>query len=196
MTKKGEALSTASGGNFDRAEVSRNKRSPRRGVAPIEAAEKAIIYEALNQICAYVGAIASLFGEAEPKSRDRPEVRELEIPGAVPSQEPSPTEEPIDATTGLICAADVPDPETADDTPDPTVSTPENPEPTKPASANIPLSPSYEQVRKLLAEKARTGYRAEVKALLTKHGVKQLSDITDPGEYYEIMVEAGGIGDG
>ena len=152
--------------------------------------DKALVAEALNQICAYVGAIASLFGEAEPKSRDRPEARDQETLRAEQSQEPIPTEEPADATTGLICAADVPDPEPADDTPDPTASTPENPEPTKPASTNIPLSPSYEQVRKLLAEKARTGYRAEVKALLTKHGVKQLSDITDPGEYYEIMIEA------
>ena len=48
----------------------------------------------------------------------------------------------------------------------------------------------------MLAEKARTGYRAEVKALLTKHGVKQLSDITDPEEYATLMTEAEEIGDG
>ncbi len=36
---KGEALPTASGRNLGRAEVSRNKRSPRGGVAPIEAAD-------------------------------------------------------------------------------------------------------------------------------------------------------------
>lgn len=37
--RKGEALLTASGRNIGRAEVSRNKRSPRGGVAPIEAAD-------------------------------------------------------------------------------------------------------------------------------------------------------------
>ena len=144
---------------------------------------KALIVEGLNRICADVAALAAILDDA-----DAP-------PGKKQAAEPPPetlvpTEEPTDATTGLICAADVPDQEPADDTPEPTASTSENPEPTKPASTNIPLSPSYEQVRKLLAEMARTGYRAEVKALLTKHGVKQLSDITDPGEYYEIMVEA------
>ena len=36
----GEASTTASGGNLVEAEVSRNKRSPQRGAAPIEAAEK------------------------------------------------------------------------------------------------------------------------------------------------------------
>ncbi len=34
----GEPLTTASGGSFVRGEVSRNKRSPQWGVAPIEAA--------------------------------------------------------------------------------------------------------------------------------------------------------------
>ena len=151
--------------------------------------DKALIVEGLNRICADVAALAAILDDADAPPGKKQAAES-------PPETPVPTEEPTDATTGLICAADVPDPEPADDTPDPTASTPENPEPTKPASANIPLSPSYEQVRKLLAEKARTGYRAEVKALLTKHGVKQLSDITDPGEYYEIMVEAGGIGDG
>ena len=55
---------------------------------------------------------------------------------------------------------------------------------------HVPLSPTYEQVRAVLAEKARTGYRAEVKSLLTKHGVKQLSEITDPAEYAVLMKEA------
>lgn len=35
----GEASTTASGGSFAEGEVSRNKRSPQRGAAPIEAAE-------------------------------------------------------------------------------------------------------------------------------------------------------------
>ncbi len=49
---------------------------------------------------------------------------------------------------------------------------------------------SLEEVRGLLAEKARSGYRAEVKALLTAHGVNQLSDISDPVELGRLMEEA------
>lgn len=55
---------------------------------------------------------------------------------------------------------------------------------------------TYEEVRTILAEKSRTGFRAEVKALLTAHGLKQLSDVTDPKEYAAIVAEAEGIGNG
>lgn len=53
---------------------------------------------------------------------------------------------------------------------------------------------TYEEVRAVLAEKARTGFRTEVKALLTAHGLKQLSDVTDAAVFSEIMAEAEGIG--
>jgi hypothetical protein len=53
-----------------------------------------------------------------------------------------------------------------------------------------------EEVRLILAEKARSGYRAEVKALLTAHGAKQLSDITEPAVFAAIAAEAEGIGNG
>ena len=33
-----------------------------------------------------------------------------------------------------------------------------------------------------MAKKARDGFREEMKGLLSAHGVKQLSDITDPAE--------------
>lgn len=39
---------------------------------------------------------------------------------------------------------------------------------------------TYEEVRAILAEKSRTGFRAEVKALLTAHGLKQLSLVVKP----------------
>ena len=55
---------------------------------------------------------------------------------------------------------------------------------------------TYEEVRAILAEKSRTGFRAEVKALLTAHGVKQLSDVTNPEVYAAIVAEAEGIGNG
>ena len=55
---------------------------------------------------------------------------------------------------------------------------------------------TYEDVRAILAEKSRTGFRAEVKAILTAHGVKQLSDVRDPSEFAAIVADAEGIGNG
>ena len=55
---------------------------------------------------------------------------------------------------------------------------------------------TYEEVRAILAEKSRTGYRAEVKALLTAHGVKQLSKVKDPKVLADLVSEAGVIGNG
>ncbi len=51
-----------------------------------------------------------------------------------------------------------------------------------------------EEVRAILAEKSRSGFRAEVKALLTAHGAKQLSDITAPEELAALVAEAEVIG--
>ena len=53
---------------------------------------------------------------------------------------------------------------------------------------------TYEEVRAILAEKARSGYRAEVKALITAHGAEQLSDIKDPAVYTAIAAEAEALG--
>lgn len=55
---------------------------------------------------------------------------------------------------------------------------------------------TLEEVRGILAEKSRTGYRAEVKAILTAHGAKQLSDVKDPAELAAIVAEAEVIGNG
>lgn len=55
---------------------------------------------------------------------------------------------------------------------------------------------TYEEARAILAEKSRTGFRAEVKALLTAHGVKQLSDVKTPEEFAAIVAEAEVIGNG
>ena len=53
---------------------------------------------------------------------------------------------------------------------------------------------TLEEVRGLLAEKSRSGFRAEVKALLTAHGVEKLSEITDPVELGQLLSEAKQIG--
>ena len=53
---------------------------------------------------------------------------------------------------------------------------------------------TMEQVRPLLAEKAQKGYRAEVKALLTKYGAEKLSDISDTSMLGRILQEAEELG--
>ncbi len=55
---------------------------------------------------------------------------------------------------------------------------------------------TYEETRAVLAEKSRTGFRAEVKAILTAHGLKQLSDAKTPEEFAAIIAEAEDIGNG
>ena len=59
-----------------------------------------------------------------------------------------------------------------------------------------PRTCTYEEVRAVLAEKARIGYRVEVRTLITKHGAEQLSDIKDPAVYGEILTEAEELGNG
>ena len=55
--------------------------------------------------------------------------------------------------------------------------------------------PTLEQVRASLAEKSRSGYTAQVRELLIKHGAAKLSDI-DPAEYPVLMADAGELGNG
>ena len=64
----------------------------------------------------------------------------------------------------------------------------------EPQVAEAPKTATMEEVRGLLAEKSRSGFRAEVKALLTAHGVEKLSEITDPVELGKLLEEAGKIG--
>lgn len=68
----------------------------------------------------------------------------------------------------------------------------------EPAPASKEEAPAkvwtLEEVRGILAEKSRAGYRAEVKAILTAHGAKQLSAITDPEELAAVAAEAEVIG--
>lgn len=66
-------------------------------------------------------------------------------------------------------------------------------EPVK-TEAEAPKTATMEQVRGLLAEKSRRGFRAEVKALLTTHGVEKLSEITDPAELGRLKAEAEELG--
>ncbi len=57
-----------------------------------------------------------------------------------------------------------------------------------------PRTARLEEVRPVLAEKSRAGYRAEVKALLTKYGAYRLSDIRDEAVLGAILNEAERLG--
>lgn len=48
---------------------------------------------------------------------------------------------------------------------------------------------TFEEVRRLLAQKSKSGYSKEIKALITKHGAEKLSDIK-PSEYAALVAEA------
>ena len=78
--------------------------------------------------------------------------------------------------------------------------TPDGPAPDTPADtpAEAPAKApekeyTYEEARAVLAEKSRTGFRAEVKAILTRHDVNQLSDVKDPKMLATIVAEAEAI---
>ena len=64
----------------------------------------------------------------------------------------------------------------------------------EPVNTEEPKTATMEEVRGLLAEKSRNGFRAEVKALLTAHGVEKLSEITDPAELGKLKAEAEELG--
>ena len=52
---------------------------------------------------------------------------------------------------------------------------------------------TIEEIRALLLEKRKTGFKDEIKALLIRHGAERLTDI-DPAEYDAMMKEAEEIG--
>ena len=58
-------------------------------------------------------------------------------------------------------------------------------EPPEPAKKSISLT----DVRAILAEKSRSGYTADVKALLLKYGADKLSDI-NPADYEALLADA------
>lgn len=63
----------------------------------------------------------------------------------------------------------------------------------EPEQTPAPKTYTIEEVRALLLQKRRDGFRDEVKALLAAHGAERLTDI-DPGEYTAMMQEAEVIG--
>ena len=53
---------------------------------------------------------------------------------------------------------------------------------------------TQEEVRAVMVNNSRRGYRAEMKALVAAYGVKNLSDLTDPEKLEAILEEAKTIG--
>lgn len=70
----------------------------------------------------------------------------------------------------------------------------EEPAGTETEPAAVKRAATLEETRAVLAAKSRNGYRAEVKALLTKYGAEKLSDITDAAVLGAMMTEAEGLG--
>ena len=70
-------------------------------------------------------------------------------------------------------------------------------EPTQPAPQESPAAESnpvaktvsLEQVRAVLADKSQTGFTADVRTLLEKHGASKLSQI-DPANYAALLADA------
>ena len=71
----GKALSTAGGGNFDRPNLNRNKRSPRCGAAPIEVADArpVPVYRPEEEV--FSPACMASF-EGKPVTEDHPDLPE------------------------------------------------------------------------------------------------------------------------
>jgi hypothetical protein len=55
---------------------------------------------------------------------------------------------------------------------------------------------TFEELRGYLAEKARSGHRDDIKAMLAKYGVERLSEVDDPDTWAVMMAEAREICDG
>lgn len=73
----------------------------------------------------------------------------------------------------------------------------EQPAETVPAEEVVPAKVySFEEVRGILADRARSGFREEIKAMLNAHGAKQLSEITDPAVLASLVAEAEAFGNG
>lgn len=72
---------------------------------------------------------------------------------------------------------------------------PETEQPKDEASEHTEKTYTKEEVRKFLAGLSSSGHREEVKALITKHGADNLTQL-DPKEYATVMAEAEAIQNG
>ena len=134
--------------------------------------ELAVLIDGLRKLSALTAEIAAaLAGEETPANKSAPASEE-----AAPENKTA--EAPLENAGSPAPAGEA-------------ESQPPEAEPEPPAKTY-----TREEVRGILAEKARAGFREEVKALLTSRGVKQLSEITDPVALAALVTEAETIGNG
>ena len=145
-----------------------------------------LLVKGLERICADIAAIASLLEDAGNPDEPATEhtagttaASETETAGKAAAKPGPKTRKAGKATT----KAAAPESETADEAAAKAEPVPE------PESVPEKVY-TYEETRAILAEKARTGFRAEVKAILTRYGVNQLSEIKDPKTFAAIVAEA------
>ena len=138
--------------------------------------DKATLVEGLKRICADVALLASLF-EDEGAWAGGPEGTGQTGPGGPVGTGPVGTEEAGPIRMGRLAPSPsgLPDPSTPDTSPIPS------------------KLYTYEETRAILAEKSRSGFRSEVKSILTAHGISQLSDVKDPNVFAAIVAEAEAI---
>ena len=134
--------------------------------------EMTALIEGLHKLSADVAQIADALEE-------KTKISEAEQPGTEPAPKGK-TEQTVEEQT----VTEMPE---AEPTPEGKV---------EQTVTEMPAKKSFEEVRGILAEKARAGFRAEVKALLSARGVSRLSDITDPADLASLASEAEVIGNG
>lgn len=54
---------------------------------------------------------------------------------------------------------------------------------------------TFEEVRAILAQKSRDGFKDQIREILTKHGSSKLSGV-DPAEYDAVVAEVEALGNG
>lgn len=63
----------------------------------------------------------------------------------------------------------------------------EDEEPIEGEQKDAPPQPTFEELRGILADKARLGFREQIKEILTGYGVEKLSEL--PKEYYGVVMK-------
>ena len=127
--------------------------------------DKATLVESLKRICADLAVLASLFEDEEAWAGG-----------------PEGTGQTGPLNNGPVC----PVPDGPSD-----VQLRDYPLPACPTASSKVYT--YEETRAILAEKSRSGFRSEVKSILTAHGISQLSDVKDPNVFAAIVAEAEAI---
>lgn len=159
--------------------------------------ERTFLAEGLKKLCADIAAIAcAIEGDEIPEAKPEPTAEKARAPEKARSgkteamkkaEDPEVSEKETVSTPPLAEAAVAEKRAEGQGLPEKEVES---------THAVPEKAYTFEEVRGILAEKSRSGFRAEVKGLLAKRHVNQLSEITDPEELAQLVREAEGIGIG